>query len=553
MFVDSSTTRLNGKAYPRHLLRESYREAGKVKHRTIANLSHCKAEEVEAIRLALRHKADLAGMVAAAAERALELVQGPSVGAVWLLSQLARDLGIVAALGSDRQGKLALWQVIARVLDQGSRLSAVRLAGGHAAGAALGMISFDEDDLYANLDWLAQHQADIETRLFAQRKPASAPDVFLYDVTSTYLEGEQNAFAAFGYNRDRKSGKRQIVIGLLCDADGRPLSIELFAGNTSDVKTFSSQLSKAATRFGAERVTFVGDRGMIKAPQRAELGAADFHYITAIAKAQIDGLIAAGVLQMDLFEQTLAEVEGKDGERYVLRRNPARAEELAASRQDKLTTLRTAGETANKYLREHPRAAAKTQLSKLKARAKTLHIDRFVQVAAEQRSVALTVDQEALTELARLDGCYALRTDLPKAVVSKDVVHDRYKDLTRVEWAFRDSKSVHLEMRPVYLRAENRTRGHAVVVMLAYLMAQELRRRWRDSDLTVQEGLHRLAGLCVTEVRIGGRPSYNQVPKPRDDVRRLFDAASIAIPTALPLAPARVATKKKLPQRRKVK
>ena len=147
MFVDSSTTRLNGKAYPRHLLRESYREAGKVKHRTIANLSHCKAEEVEAIRLALRHKADLAGMVAAAAERALELVQGPSVGAVWLLSQLARDLGIVAALGSDRQGKLALWQVIARVLDQGSRLSAVRLAGGHAAGAALGVISFDEDDL----------------------------------------------------------------------------------------------------------------------------------------------------------------------------------------------------------------------------------------------------------------------------------------------------------------------------------------------------------------------------------------------------------------------
>src|SRR5271170_1235755 len=131
---------------------------------------------------------------------ALELVQGPSVGAVWLLSQLARDLGIVAALGSDRQGKLALWQVIARVLDQGSRLSAVRLAGGHAAGVALGMISFDEDDLYANLDWLAQHQADIETRLFAQRKPASAPDVFLYDVTSTYLEGEQNAFAAFGYN-----------------------------------------------------------------------------------------------------------------------------------------------------------------------------------------------------------------------------------------------------------------------------------------------------------------------------------------------------------------
>ena len=336
MFIDSSISTVNGKAYPRHLLRETYREDGKVKHRTLANLTHCKPEEVEAIRLALKHKGDLARILASAGEGGPELKQGPSIGAVWVLSQLARELGLVAALGSDRQGKLALWQVIARVLDQGSRLSAVRLAGGHAVGAALGMVGFDEDDLYANLDWLADNQAEIESRLFAQRKAASAPDVFLYDVTSTYLEGEHNAFAAFGYNRDRKSGKRQIVIGLLADADGRPLSIEVFPGNTSDVKTFSSQVSKAAARFGAERVTFVGDRGMIKAPQRAELGAADFHYITAITKAQIDALIAAGVLQMDLFEETLAEVEGEDGERYVLRRNPARAAELAASRQDKL-------------------------------------------------------------------------------------------------------------------------------------------------------------------------------------------------------------------------
>jgi hypothetical protein len=291
---------------------------------------------------------------------------------------------------------------------------------------------------------------------------------------------------------------------------------------------------------------------MIKAPQRAELGAADFHYITAITKAQIDGLLAAGVLQMDLFEEILAEVEGKDGERYVLRRNPARARELEASRQDKLTTLRTAAAAADTYLREHPRAAAKTQVSRLKARAKTLRVDKFVRLAAEGRAVVLTVDQDVLTELARLDGCYALRTDLPKTLVSKEVVHDRYKDLTQVEWAFRDSKSVHLEMRPVYPRAETRTRGHAVVVMLAYLMARELRRRWRNIDLTVQEGLDRLASLCVTEVRIGGRASYNQVPEPREDVRRLFEAASIAIPTAIPLEPARVATRQKLPQRRTI-
>ena len=553
MFVDSSISTVNGKAYSRHLLRETYREDGKVKHRTLANLSQCKPEEVEAIRLALKHKGDLVRILAESGESQTELKQGPSIGAVWALFQLARELGLVAALGSDRQGKLALWQVIARVLDQGSRLSAVRLAGGHAVGAALGVVGFDENDLYANLDWLADNQAEIESRLFAQRKAASAPDVFLYDVTSTYLEGEHNAFAAFGYNRDRKSGKRQIVIGLLADADGRPLSIEVFAGNTSDVKTFSSQVRKAAARFGAERVTFVGDRGMIKAPQRAELGAADFHYITAITKAQIDTLIATGVLQMDLFEETLAEVESEDGERYVLRRNPARAAELAASRQDKLKTLQTAAEAANTYLSEHPRAAAKTQLARLKARAKTLNIDKFVDIAVQDRCVIVAVNEAALTEAARLDGCYALRTDLPRAVVAKEIVHERYKDLARVEWAFRDSKSVQLEMRPVYLRAENRTRGHALVVMLAYLITQTLRQRWRDIDLTVQEGLDRLAGLCLLEVSLGGRPSYHQVPTPRDDVRRLFDAAGVEIPAALPLAPTRVATKRKLPQRRKVK
>ncbi len=532
MFVDSSVTRLNGKTYARHLLRETYREDGKVKHRTLANLTHCKPEEVEAIRLALKYKEDLGPILASAVEGGPELRQGPSVGAVWVLAQLARELGVVAALGSSREGKLALWQVIARVLDQGSRLSAVRLAGGHAVGAALGTVGFDEDDLYANLDWLADNQADIESRLFAQRDAASAHDVFLYGVTSTYLEGEHNAFAAFGYNRDRKSGKRQIVIGLLADADGRPLSIEVFPGNTSDVKTFSSQLNKAAAQFGAERVTFVGDRGMIKAPQRAEIGAAGFHYITAITKAQIDALIAAGVLQMDLFEETLAEVEGRDGERYVLRRNPARAEELAASRADKLKTLRAAAGAADAYLNEHPKAAAKTQLARLKDRAHTLGLDKFVQFAEQERRVFVVVDEAALTEAARLDGCYALRTDLPKTVVAKEIVHARYKDLAQVEWAFRDSKTVQLEMRPVYLRDENRTRGHALVVMLAYLMTQALRQRWRDIDLTVQEGLDRLASLCLIELIIGGRAAYHRVPTPRDDVRRLFEAADVAVRAA---------------------
>lgn len=325
MYVDTSTLRRNGKTYTRHLLRESYRENGKVKHRTLANLSHCSPKEVEAIRLALRYKGHLTEL--GRLQNSVEMQQGPSVGALWVVYQMARKLGIDKALGNGRQAKLALWQVMARVIDQGSRLSAVRLATSQAAGEVLGLPRFGEEELYANLDWLSEHQAKIEKRLFARRDPAT--EVFLYDVTSSYLEGEQNELAAFGYNRDGKRGKRQIVIGLLCDAGGTPLSIEVFAGNTQDPKTLASQIHKAAERFGARGVTFVGDRGMIKRPQIEALRDQRFHHITAVTKAQIKGLLKAGVLQMDLFDQAVAEVETVDSERYVLRRNPFRAEQMA--------------------------------------------------------------------------------------------------------------------------------------------------------------------------------------------------------------------------------
>ena len=184
------------------------------------------------MRLALRHKEDLEHL--GTIQDAITLKQGLSFGAVWTVYHVARRLGIEQALGTTREGKLALWQVIARVIDQGSRLSAVRLAMAHAACDVLGLGTFDEDALYENLDWLAGAQAAIEDRLFAQRTKTKPVSLFLYDVTSSYLEGTHNALAAFGYNRDGKKGKRQIVIGLLCDEDGHPVSIEVFPGNTQD-------------------------------------------------------------------------------------------------------------------------------------------------------------------------------------------------------------------------------------------------------------------------------------------------------------------------------
>src|SRR6516225_10811684 len=204
MYVDTSRITRSGKTYTRHLLRESYRAHGKGLHRTIANVSHCSEAEIAALRLALRHKEDLEHL--GTIQDALTLQQGLSFGAVWTVYHVARRLGIEKALGTTRAGKLALWQVVARVIDQGSRLSAVRLAMSHAACDVLGLGPFDEDALYDNLDWLAARQATVEDQLFAQHTRLKPVRLFLYDVTSSYLEGTHNALAAFGYNRDGKKG-----------------------------------------------------------------------------------------------------------------------------------------------------------------------------------------------------------------------------------------------------------------------------------------------------------------------------------------------------------
>ena len=239
------------------LLRESYRQNGRVKNRTIANLTHCDPKDVAAIRLALKHKDELTVLRSV---EDVELEQGMSVGAAWLVYDVARRIGIEKALGQERAGKLALWQVMARVIDQGSRLSAVRLAQVHATCNILGMRQgLSEEHLYDNLAWLSQNQKGIERRLFVERRKGKKPELFLYDITSSYFEGEHNELADWGHDRDKKRGKKQVVVGLLCDEEGSPVSVEVFKGNTRDFDTFGSQVKKSVEGFGCQRVTFVGD------------------------------------------------------------------------------------------------------------------------------------------------------------------------------------------------------------------------------------------------------------------------------------------------------
>ena len=562
MYVDTSTVRTStGKSYTRHLLRESYREQGKVKHRTIANLSSCTPEEIAAIRLALGHKHHLAELVNLKDDVRLE--QGLSVGAVWTVFSVAKRLGIVDALGSSRAGKLALWQVVARVIDQGSRLSAVRLAQSHAACDILNLTKFNEDDLYNNLDWLRENQGKIEDRLFEKKNGETGKEeqqLFLYDVTSSYLEGTENELSAFGYNRDKKRGKRQIVIGLLCDGEGTPLSIEVFKGNTKDPQTVGAQVEKVVQRFGGGEVTFVGDRlpvrctqtgGMIKSEEIKDLNEAGFHYITAITKPQIRKLLRDGVIQMALFDEQLAEVETGEGIRYVLRRNPIRMQEVRQTRQEKLRAVEEEVKERNQYLAEHVRAHVEVARRKVHEKIEQLKLKGWLQERVNGRVIELTQDSGALAQEAQLDGCYVLKTDVNKEVASKETIHDRYKDLALVEWAFRTSKTVSLEVRPVHVRTAAHTRGHVFVVMLSYLIVAELARCWREMEVTVNEGISQLDTLCATQVLVKGKVSCNQIPRPRPFLEELLQAAQVTLPEVLPSRGVTVTTKKKLTSRRK--
>lgn len=541
-------TSSNGKTYETILLRESYREDGKVKNRTIANFTHCNPADVAAIELALKHKDNLHELVSSSEK--VSLREGLSVGAVWAIYQVSQRVGVEAALGKHFQGQLALYQIMARLIDQGSRLSAVRLATVHAMPDVLGMTQgFTEDHLYENLQWLSEQQETIEQSLFAIRRKNRKTELFLYDVTSSYLEGQHNELAAYGYNRDGKKGKKQIVVGLMCDEEGAPVSVQVFEGNTQDTQTFSDQIKKVAQRFNCPRVTFVGDRGMIKSMAIEELTAQGFHYITAITKPQIKTLMKREIIQLELFDENLCEVED-GGVRYILRRNSERVKHLAQTRQDKRESIESLLAKQNAYLQDHPKADAAVACKKIEAKIARLKLSSWLRVRCAERNVELDVDETALAETALLDGCYVIRTDLPEEAADQRTVHDRYKELAEVELAFRTSKTGHLELRPIHVRKEESTRGHVFIVMLAYLIRRELEKAWVGLNVTVEEGLKQLATLSSMEVEIEGKGSCYQIPEPREQSRELLQALNIRMPHAIPRRTVRVVTKKKLQKQR---
>jgi len=461
----------------------------KVVHRTLANLSKLPEALIALIDKFCR--AEREGKPVDGFVSQDEPVIGSAYGPLAAMLVLARLLGIEKALGTGRLAALSLFLVLARVVHQGSRLSAVRWAETNAVREVLGIDAFDEDDLYEALDWLDTQQVRIEDALAPARKGGA---IFLYDVTSSYLEGQQNELAAPGYNRDGKRYKKQIVAGLLTDADGEPVSVQVYPGNTSDPDTVGDQVKKLAERFGAEQVVLVGDRGMIKAKGRELLKEHGFRYITSLTDPEIRSALSEGILQLGLFDETVTEVES-EGKRYILRRNPKMAQRTRGRRSDQLRRVQQKVDSRNEEVARSKRAKPEVSLRQAEQWLKTYHLDTHVKAVLEDRMVKLMVDQVALDDRSSLDGCYVVSTDIPKEAASAETVWDRYGGLQQVEQDFRTMKTTLLELRPIFLRKANRTRAHAVITMLALKVARELRRRVTPLGLTCKDALDRLQAV----------------------------------------------------------
>ena len=528
MYVESVPNRSSP---PAILLRESFRHGGKVQKRTLANLSHWPPARIQALRRALRGDFD---------HLPTEPTSGPVFGLLFALKRLADQLGLTAALGKTRLAKLALLLVLARVAHQGSRLSAVRWAQDQAVAEVLGLGAFDEDDLYAALEDLCARQEPIEQALYRQylKRCGAPPTLFLYDLTSSYLEGQHNALGEYGYNRDGKRGKLQIVIGLLADRAGEPLAVRVFAGNTSDPTTVVEQIRIVKEQFGVQELVFVGDRGMVKSKGKQALQEAGLRYISALTDPQIRRLLAEGPLQMGLFSEEVCEVEAA-GVRYLLRKNEAEAARERHRLEDKLAKLRGKVEQRNEQIKRSPRCQPEAGPRNLRVWVARHKLTSLVKLRLEGRTLVLEQNEAAIERVLELAGCYVVVSDVPKAQLSGQEVHDSYVSLQKVERDFRQMKTGLLEVRPVFVRKESRTRGHVFACMLALKISREmeclLQAQFGTTDadphaITLPDALAALNRLCLLQYPVDEKTTLMRLPRPDARQQQILAALDVQLP-----------------------
>jgi hypothetical protein len=465
---------------PAILLRESFRDDGRVRKRTLANLSAWPTALVEGLRTLLK------GGLAVAAD-------GIRIRRALPHGHAAAVLGTIRAIGLDRLlgrpsdkrlAPLAIALIASRLVSPASKLATARdLAADTACsslGRLLGLGTVDETELYRALDWLGARQGAIETALARRHLKDGA--LVLYDVSSSWLEGRCCELARFGYSRDGKKGKLQIVYGLLCAADGCPVAVEVFEGNTADPMTLSAQIDKLKARFGLSQVVLVGDRGMITSARiRDELAPAGLDWITALRAPQIRALLDTGAFQLSLFdERDLAEITAPEfpGERLVVCKNPLLAEERARKREDLLQATEAALAKLADQIARGTGPKGQDNIARAVGRIENRYkLAKLFDIAVAEDGFTFARNPDRIAAEARLDGFYVIRTSVEAKALAADNVVGAYKGLARVERAFRSLKTVDLHIRPIHHWLAPRVRAHVFLCMLACHVEWHMRER----------------------------------------------------------------------------
>src|ERR1700731_3420867 len=477
MYIESVPNRSSP---PAILLRESFRENGRVRKRTLANLSDWPTTLVEGFRTLLK------GGVAVAEE-------GIAIRRALPHGHAAAVLGTIRAIGLDRLlGKptdkrlapLTIALIASRLVSPASKLATARDLAADTACSSLGRLlqlgAVDEVELYRALDWLGARQAAIETALARRHLKDGA--LVLYDVSSSWLEGRCCELARFGYSRDGKKGKLQIVYGLLCAADGCPVAVEVFEGNTADPTTLATQIDKLKQRFGLSRVVLVGDRGMITSARiRAELAPAGLDWITALRAPQIRALVDAGAIQLSLFdERDLAEITAPEfpGERLVVCKNPLLAEERTRKREDLLHATEAALTKLADQIARGTGPTGQDKIARGVGRIENRYkLAKLFDITVAEDGFTFGRNHARIADEARLDGFYVIRTSVEDKALAAENVVGAYKSLARVERAFRSLKTVDLHLRPIHHWLAPRVRAHVFLCMLACHVEWHMRAR----------------------------------------------------------------------------
>ena len=479
MHVVTTERRSGERTYSSTLLRRSYRQDGKVKKETLANLSHLPVEAIDAIRAVLR------GETLMNVDQAFEIERSLPAGHVNAALAIARRLELTKLLdrAACRQRDLCMAMIVGRVIAPGSKLGTVRTLGQSTLAEELGVQGADEDDLYDAMDWLLERQDTIEDRLATRHLRDG--EMVLYDVSSSYFEGRSCPLAKFGYSRDGKPGLPQIIYGLLCDSDGRPVAVEVFTGELHDDKTLPSQIAKLKHRFGLSRIVVVADRGMVTKANIELLKDADgVDWITALKAPTIKKLARSGIFQPSLFDEQnlgeITEVAEFPGERLIVCRNPL----VGAQRVRKREELLAGTETDLAAIAHRVSAGTLTGADQIGVAVgpalKRYRMRKHFQVTITDTTFTYTRKSDQIAAEAALDGFYILRTSLTETDLQTPDVVRAYKNLEQAERAFGSLKGPELQIRPIHHRLEDRVRAHVLICMLAYYLTWHLKAAWKS-------------------------------------------------------------------------